>query len=43
LGQGYIFGKPEMHLLPNEYIVIPDLMQQKKAEQDVMNTIKMLT
>lgn len=43
LGQGYIFGKPETHLLPNEYIVIPDLMQQKKAEQGVMNTIKMLT
>ncbi|MBE0472083.1 MAG: EAL domain-containing protein [Methyloprofundus sp.] len=32
-GQGYIFGKPEMHLLPSEHVVIADLMQKKIAKQ----------
>jgi len=42
-GQGYIFGKPEIHLLPNEHIVIADLMQKNSAEQGLINAIKTLT
>ncbi len=42
-GQGYIFGKPETHLLPNDHIVIADLMQEKSSKQGVMNSVKALT
>jgi len=42
-GQGYILGKPETHLLPNDHIVIADLMQGKSAKQGVMNSVKALT
>ena len=42
-GQGYILGKPETHLLPNDHIVIADLMQEKSAKQGVMNSVKALT
>jgi len=42
-GQGYIFGKPETHLLPNDHIVIADLMQENSAKQGVMNLVKTLT
>jgi diguanylate cyclase (GGDEF)-like protein len=42
-GQGYILGKPETHLLPNEHIVIADLMQENSANQGVMNLVKALT
>ena len=42
-GQGYIFGKPEMHLLSKKHIVISDLIQKKSAEQGAMNLVKTLT
>jgi len=42
-GQGYIFGKPEIHLLSKKHIVISDLIQKKSAEQGAMNLVKTLT
>jgi len=42
-GQGYIFGKPETHLLANDHIVIADLMQEKSSKQGAMNSVKALT
>jgi len=42
-GQGYIFGKPEIHLLSKKHIVISDLIQKNSAEQGAMNLVKTLT